>query len=166
MAKSNGKTKETVILIRIPDAEARRGEASLTIQRGELGHLHQFTYTGLTLRGNITEAVQTALIALAKLEVAPPPKFDTTNTQAQTEITVTTAPLTDENDSDVDEAGDTDDEEGVEDSEANADDDDTPIVVHQIVVPAPTSESAERTTRNPQPLEDAVPVNTAQMSLF
>lgn len=166
MAKSTGKSKETVILIRIPDAEARKGEASLTIQRGELGHLHQFNYTGLTLRGNITEAVQTAIVALAKLEAAPPPQFNTTETPTQAEIAVTTAAPTDENDLDAGEAADTDDGEEIGDSEAAPDTDEeaAPIVVHHVTAPA--SASAERTISASQPIEDAVPVNTAQMSLF
>lgn len=100
MAKSKSKTPETVILIRIPDAEARRGEASFTIQRGDVGHLHQFNYTGLTLRGNIAEAVQTALVALAKLETSPPPKFNTADAPAQTGSPVTTDTSSDENESD------------------------------------------------------------------
>lgn len=163
MAKSTGKSKEIVILIRIPDAEARKGEASLTIQRGELGHLHQFNYTGLTLRGNITEAVQTALVALAKLEAAPP-KFNTTETPAQAESAVTTTASADENESNADEAADTDDGEAVEEREDDTNDDDTPTVVHHMIAPA--SESTERTISASQSIEDAVPVNTAQMSLF
>src|SRR5688572_14572261 len=61
MAKKISKTKETVILIRIPDMETRQGAGTLTIQRGDLGHIMQFIYTGLTVRGNIAEALKTAL---------------------------------------------------------------------------------------------------------
>ncbi|KAB2866701.1 MAG: hypothetical protein F9K46_01785, partial [Anaerolineae bacterium] len=113
MTKQKSKTKETVILLRIPDVEARSGEGSLTIQRGDLGHLQQFNYTGLTLRGNIAEAVQNALIALAKLETAPPPKF-TSDTPTQTDDVDTPDTPFDENAVEPDDDTDTNEEEEAE----------------------------------------------------
>jgi hypothetical protein len=85
MADKRKKAKETILMIRIPDDEARHGEASLTIQRGDLGIMRQFTYSGLTLKGNIAEAVQAAIAALAQLEVTPPPSFNTSDTPAASE---------------------------------------------------------------------------------
>lgn len=167
MAKSKSKSKETVLLIRIPDAEARRGEASLTIQRGDLGHLTQFNYTGLTLRGNVAEAVQAALIALTKLEASPPPKFNTTTTPAQAETTVTTDTSTEENESEVDDDEmDTHDlEEAEEDdtlSEVEDDDKATPAEVNTPSVTEATLESQPDGAEHPI----SISANTAQMSLF
>lgn len=138
MAKE--KAKETVILLRIPDIKARSGEGSITIQRGDLGHLQQFNYTGLTLRRNIAEAVQNALIALAKLEAAPPPKF-TPDT-----------PL-DENAAESDDDTDTNEEEETENTE----------VIRDISADA---ELSPRITSAPHAAESAIPANTDQMSLF
>jgi hypothetical protein len=170
MAKSKSKPKETVLLIRIPDAEARRGEASLTIQRGDLGHLTQFTYTGLTLRGNIAEAVQAALIALTKLEMSPPPNFNTPATPAQAETTVTTDASTEEKESDtdddeVDTPDEAEDEEGEASSEGDEDDDTAPTVINLGVASETPAESSSYTT-SAAPLMPALPDNTAQMSLF
>lgn len=67
------KARETVILIRIPEVDARKGEATLTLTRGDLGHLQTFTYSGLTLKGNLAETIQRALATLAQLEMTPPP---------------------------------------------------------------------------------------------
>lgn len=175
MAKSKSKPKETVLLIRIPDAEARRGEASLTIQRGDLGHLIQFTYTGLTLRGNIAEAVQTALIALAKLEAAPPPKFSTTPAPAQVETDAPPDPSTAENEPDVDDdevdTTDVDEgEEGEESSEVDDNDKTAPAEVNLSATPeASAAESSAHTTSATLLISttgDVIPANTAQMSLF
>lgn len=167
MAKLKSKSKETVLLIRIPDAEARRGEASLTIQRGDLGHLTQFNYTGLTLRGNVAEAVQAALIALTKLEASPPPKFNTTTTPAQAETTVTTDTSPEKNESEVDDDEmDTHDlEEAEEDdtiSEVEDDDKATPAEVNTPSVTETTLESQPDGAEHPI----SIPANTAQMSLF
>src|SRR5688572_8252708 len=85
MADKRKKAKETILMIRIPDVEARHGEASLTIQRGDLGTVRQFTYSGLTLKGNIAEVVQEAIAALAQLEAAPLPSFNTSDTPAAPE---------------------------------------------------------------------------------
>lgn len=172
MAKS--KPKETVLLIRIPDAEARRGEASLTIQRGDLGHLSQFNYTGLTLRGNIAEAMQAALIALTKLEMSPPPKFNTPATPAQAETSVTTDTSTAENDSatDDDEVDTPDEDEGEEgeaSSEGDEDDDTAPTVINLGVESETPAESSEHTTSASLLMSttgDVIPTDTAQMSLF
>ncbi|MBZ0307100.1 MAG: hypothetical protein K8I82_13605 [Anaerolineae bacterium] len=171
MAKSKGKPKETVLLIRIPDAEARRGEASLTIQRGDLGHLTQFNYTGLTLRGNIAEAVQAALIALTKLEMSPPPKFNTPDTPAHAETTVTTDTSTAENESDTDDDEvDTPDEDEGEEGEASAegdDDDETaPVEVKLSSTPEASDAESSAYTTSASLLIPALPDNTAQMSLF
>lgn len=171
MAKSKSKPKETVLLIRIPDAEARRGEASLTIQRGDLGHLTQFNYTGLTLRGNIAEAVQAALIALAKLEAAPPPKFNTTPTPAQAETAVTTDASTAENESDVDddEVDTTDVDEGEEGEESSEVDDNektAPAEVNLSATPEASAAEPSAHTTSAARLMSALPDNTAQMSLF
>lgn len=150
MAKE--KAKETVILLRIPDTKARSGEGSITIQRGDLGHLQQFNYTGLTLRGNIAEAVQNALIALAKLE-ANPPKF-TPDTPTQTDGTDTPDTPLDENAADSDDDTDTnEEEEETENTEVMSD----------------TSDDAEPSphiTSAPHAAESAIPANTDQMSLF
>jgi len=86
--KTHKKNTDVVILIRIPDATARHGEATLTIQRGTLGHIHEFSYSGLTLKGNIAEAVQTALLKLTKVEATPPPELSTETTEAADESTV------------------------------------------------------------------------------
>ena len=75
--KKSSKKKELVILIRIPDSDSRDGKATLTIQRGELGHMSEFDYKGLTLKGNIAEAVGNALVKLVGVENAPPPDFPT-----------------------------------------------------------------------------------------
>lgn len=174
MAKSKSKPKETVLLIRIPDAEARRGEASLTIQRGDLGHLIQFNYTGLTLRGNIAEAVQTALIALAKLEAAPPPKFSTTPAPAQVETDAPPDPSTDENDSEGDDETDTSTIEETEESDSPSKMDDdadaAPAVANFSDDPETSAaEPSEHTTSATLLIPtagDVIPANTAQMSLF
>lgn len=150
MAKE--KAKETVILLRIPDAKARSGEGSITIQRGDLGHLQQFNYTGLTLRGNIAEAVQNALIALAKLEAAPPPKF-TPDTPTQTDGVDTPNTPLDENAAESDDDTDTNEEEETENTE----------VIRDISADA---EPSPRTTSAPPAIENAIPANTDQMSLF
>lgn len=71
---SKNKPTELVILIRMPDADARRGEGSLTVQRGELGTLTGFNFTGLTLKHDVAGAVQSALEKLAALEKSPPPE--------------------------------------------------------------------------------------------
>jgi hypothetical protein len=175
MAKAKGKPKETVLLIRIPDAEARRGEASLAIQRGDLGHLSQFTYTGLTLHGNIAEAVQAALIALTRLEMAPPPpRFNTPATPAQAETAVTTDVSTEENDSDTDddEVDTSDGAEGAEgeaSSEGDEDDDTAPPVITLGIESETPAESSEHTTSASLLMSttgDVIPTDTAQMSLF
>ncbi len=153
MTKPKSKTKETVILLRIPDVESRSGDGSITIQRGDLGHLQQFNYTGLTLRGNIAEAVQNALIALAKLEAAPPPKF-TPDTPTQTDGTDTPDSPLEENSADSDEDTDTNEEE--EETENTK-------------VMRDTSDDAEPSphiTSAPHAVESAIPANTDQMSLF
>jgi len=75
MTKKKAKTKETLILIRIPDIDDRQGIGTLTIQCGELGHIQEFDYKGLTLKGNIAEAVGNALLKLAQVEAAPPPNI-------------------------------------------------------------------------------------------
>jgi hypothetical protein len=80
--KKSSKKKELVILIRIPDSDSRDGKATLTIQRGELGHMSEFDYKGLTLKGNIAEAVGTALVKLVGVENAPPPEISTENAQS------------------------------------------------------------------------------------
>lgn len=180
MATKKPKTKETVILIRIPDVEARRGDASLTIQRGDLGHMQQFSYSGLTLRGNITEALQTALIALAKLETTPPPQFSTSNTSAQANNPFTSYtppdPPDGDDDSDAPSDDDLDDFADAEDSahtdaETNPNEATPPPVVNHAAdlreIPAA---EPERITPAPAPRPrtsgDAVPRSTAQMTLF
>ena len=152
MTKQKAKTKETVILLRIPDAKARSGEGSLTIQRGDLGHLQQFNYTGLTLRGNIAEAVQNALIALAKLEATPPPKF-TPDTPTQTDGTDTPDTPLDENPAESDDDTDTNEEEETENTEV-------------ISVISADAEPSPHITSAPHAAESAIPANTDQMSLF
>lgn len=164
MAKPKSKPKETVLLIRIPDAEARRGEAALTIQRGDLGHLTQFNYTGLTLRGNIAEAVQAALIALAKLEAAPPPKFSTTPAPAQAETPVTTDASTAENESDVDD--DEVDTTDVDEGEEGDNDKTAPAEVNLSATPEASAAEPSAHTTSASRLMPALPDNTAQMSLF
>ncbi len=84
MTKLKNKDKETVILIRIPEVTARKGEATLTVTRGELGHLQTFAYSGLTLKGNLAETVQRALATLAQLEMTPPVLPADTNQPAET----------------------------------------------------------------------------------
>jgi len=71
MAKKQ--SKELVALIRIPDATAHDGTATLTLQRGDMGRITEFAYRGLTLKGNIAEAIGQALQELIRLEAAPPP---------------------------------------------------------------------------------------------
>ncbi|MBZ0315291.1 MAG: hypothetical protein K8L91_02650 [Anaerolineae bacterium] len=152
MTKPKSKTKETVLLIRVPDVEARSGEGSITIQRGDLGHLQQFNYTGLTLRGNIAEAVQNALIALAKLEAAPLPKF-TLDTPVQTDgVDIPDTPL-EENAADSDDDTDTNAEEETGNTEV-------------ISVISADAEPSPRSTSAPYATESAIPANTDQMSLF
>ncbi|MBZ0315555.1 MAG: hypothetical protein K8L91_03985 [Anaerolineae bacterium] len=150
MAKEQA--KETVILLRIPDIKARSGEGSITIQRGDLGHLQQFNYTGLTLRGNIAEAVQNALIALAKLEATPPPKF-TPDTSTQTDgVDIPNTPL-EENATGSDDDTDTNEEEETENTEV-------------ISVISADAEPSPRITSAPHATESAILANTDQMSLF
>ncbi|MBZ0309672.1 MAG: hypothetical protein K8I82_26645 [Anaerolineae bacterium] len=79
--KKPSKKKELVIMIRIPDVDDRQGVGTLAIQRGELGHLQQFDYKGLTLKGNIAEAVGTALLKLVQVEAAPPPDLPAADTE-------------------------------------------------------------------------------------
>ncbi|MCL4256243.1 MAG: hypothetical protein KJ043_20970 [Anaerolineae bacterium] len=152
MTKQKSKTKETVILLCIPDAEARSGEGSITIQRGDLGHLQQFNYTGLTLRGNIAEAVQNALIALAKLEATPPPKF-TPDTSTQTDGVDTSDTPLEENDTDSDDDTDANAEEETENTEVISD-------TSAAAEPSPHITSALHAA------ESAIPANTDQMPLF
>lgn len=152
MTKPKSKTKETVILLRIPDVESRSGEGTITIQRGDLGHLQQFNYTGLTLRGNIAEAVQNALIALAKLEATPPPKF-TPDTPTQTDGTDTSDTPLEENAADSDDDTDTNEEEETDNTEV-------------ISVISADAEPSTRITNAPHAVESAIPANTDQMSLF
>jgi len=71
MAKKQ--SKELVVLLRIPDATAHDGTATLTLQRGDIGRITEFAYRGLTLKGNIAEAIGQALQELIRLEAAPPP---------------------------------------------------------------------------------------------
>jgi|GEM_PF-449633 len=71
MAKKQ--SKELVVLIRIPDATAHDGTATLTLQRGDIGRITEFAYRGLTLKGNIAEAIGQALQTLIRLENSPPP---------------------------------------------------------------------------------------------
>ena len=85
MARKKSKTKETVILIRIPDANARQGEATLTIQRGDLGHMQSFAHTGLSLKSDVAETVQDALQKLATIEAAPPPELPAKTDENETE---------------------------------------------------------------------------------
>lgn len=76
MAKKKAKNQETIIMIRLPDVDDSQGVGTLSIQRGELGQVGQFAYRGLTLKGNLAEAVQAALLKLVQLEAAPPPDLD------------------------------------------------------------------------------------------
>jgi hypothetical protein len=89
MAKKK-KSPETIILIRIPDADSRDGKATLTIQRGELGHMSEFDYKGLTLKGNIAEAVGTALVKLMGVERTPPPDFSTETPKTDESVSTST----------------------------------------------------------------------------
>jgi hypothetical protein len=88
--KKSSKKKELVILIRIPDADSRDGKATLTIQRGELGHMSEFDYKGLTLKGNIAEAVGTALVKLMGVERTPPPDFSTETPKTDESVSTST----------------------------------------------------------------------------
>jgi hypothetical protein len=174
MSKTKPKPQATVLLVRIPDAEARHGEATLTIQRGDLGHLTQFNYTGLTLRGNIAEAVQAALIALVQLEATPPPKFNTPAAPAQAETAVTTDASTEENEADTDDDGvDTLDEDEGEEGEASSEgdeDDDTASAEMNLSIESEASPKPSEHTSSDALLipttGDVIPANTAQMSLF
>jgi hypothetical protein len=85
--KKSRKKKELILLIRIPDAESRNGKATLTIQRGELGHMSEFDYKGLTLKGNIAEAVGTALTQLKGVESNPPPEISAETSQSVSTVT-------------------------------------------------------------------------------
>lgn len=89
MAKKK-KSSETIIMIRIPDVDSRNGKATLTIQRGELGHMGEFDYKGLTLKGNIAEAVGTALVKLMGVERTPPPAFPTETPKTDESVSTST----------------------------------------------------------------------------
>lgn len=56
----------TILTLTLPDPG---GEGTLIIQRGDLAHMRQFTYTQI---GDITEVVQAAMNALALIESNPP----------------------------------------------------------------------------------------------
>lgn len=85
--KKSRKKKELILMIRIPDADSRNGKATLTIQRGELGHMSEFDYKGLTLKGNIAEAVGTALTQLKGVESNPPPEISAETSQSVSTVT-------------------------------------------------------------------------------
>lgn len=91
--KSRKKTNDVIVMIRIPDTESRDGKATLTIQRGELGHMSEFDYKGLTLKGNIAEAVGTALVKLMGVERTPPPTFPTEAPKTDESVSTSTDSL-------------------------------------------------------------------------
>ncbi|MBZ0304424.1 MAG: hypothetical protein K8I82_00010 [Anaerolineae bacterium] len=164
MAKKKSKSKETVILIRLPEMETRKGEGTMTVQRGDLGHIHQFNYTGLTVRGNIAEALQTAFIALAKLEAAPPPEFSSPQIEPAAEI---------EDNEPANEEEETEGEEENTDSTDTTDTDDSPDTGEEDEeAEIPETEIIEIEVRS-QPNEVSSPAISrvptdpqAQMSLF
>ena len=65
MVNKAGKPTETVITLTLPQA----GNAALLIQRGDLAHVRQFTYTDAD---RLTEAIHAAVEALDVLEADPP----------------------------------------------------------------------------------------------
>lgn len=74
MSKTTKKKKSTEvnILIHLSDPNARTGKATLSIKRGDLGHILQIEYSGLLLKSQLAEGIQNALIALTKIEATPP----------------------------------------------------------------------------------------------
>ena len=71
--KSRKQQPETVILLTLPDPDSRNGTGTLTVKRGDLGHIQAFQYKGLTLQHTIAEVVKAALAKLTELETAPAP---------------------------------------------------------------------------------------------
>lgn len=169
MSKKTGKAKETIIMIRIPDAQARRGDASLTVQRGDLGSVQQFAYTGLTLSGNIAQAVQTAFVTLAKLEATSPPVFaehpgTSTSTDAQPEPLDDEVEVTEPDASDLtDNTDSADTEDNLVLEEAPAEEPEVPDIelMEAVIVPTITPVAATSTS-----IAATLPVNQSQMSLF
>lgn len=73
---STSKKASLVIMINIPDLNTRRGEGTAAIQKGDLGHVMQFQFSGLTLKSDLAQAVQQALAHLTEVELTPPPRID------------------------------------------------------------------------------------------
>lgn len=59
----------TVITLTLPDEEREARSGTLLIQRGDLAHVRQFVYTGVS---DITAAIKAAYLALAAIEAEPP----------------------------------------------------------------------------------------------
>lgn len=59
----------TVITLTLPEKEGGEGSGTLLIQRGELAHVRQFTYGGVS---DITDTIKAAYIALSAVEAEPP----------------------------------------------------------------------------------------------
>lgn len=125
MAKKKAKTKETLIMIHIPDADSHQGIGTLTIQRGDLGHIQQFDYKGLTLKGNIAEAVGTALLKLIQVEAAPPPDLSAVDAGDSASVSTPT------------------DTESVDDDDESVSSDSLPEEVEEDKNPSEVAENAE-----------------------
>lgn len=131
MAKKKAKTKETIIMIRLPDVDDRQGVGTLTIQRGELGHLQQFDYKGLTLKSNIAEAVGTALLKLVQVEAAPPPDLPAADAENSASVSTPT------------------DTESVDDDDESVSSDSLPDEPEEDENPSEMAENAENPPPNP-----------------
>jgi hypothetical protein len=59
----------TVITLTLPEADGAEQKGTLLIQRGDLAHVRQFTYLGVS---DIAAAIKEAYIALAAVEAEPP----------------------------------------------------------------------------------------------
>lgn len=59
----------TVITLTLPEGDGIEHSGTLLIQRGDLAHVRQFTYLGVS---DITAAIKEAYIALAAVEAEPP----------------------------------------------------------------------------------------------
>ena len=68
-SKQNTSPPLTVLTLTLPQADMDTKTSTLLVQRGDLAHLHQFTYERVA---DLTEVIADALIAFAALEADPP----------------------------------------------------------------------------------------------
>ena len=67
--KSKKTTAPTIITLTLPEQDSAQRSGTLLIQRGDLAHIRQFTYTNLS---DLTLVIKEAVVALAGVEADPP----------------------------------------------------------------------------------------------